>query len=176
MIGSGAKSEDQSGDLGGEKTACGKLQILTWSFPYLLVKMNFRLKIEPKGFSDEVSGKACFSFAVVDLDRSKTYPQNFVCMLPMHFGKQGKVDSAFQKVFGEKSVEQAKALLTAALKTEDETAVKVEIERRLKLLEPASDLLVKCSGCGKTFNPGWMRRFRRKFCPECMARKYGSRN
>ncbi len=136
--------------------------------------MRLRLKIEPKGFSNDASGRRRFSFAVIDLDKSKSYPQNFVCMLPMHLGKQGKIESVFQRVFGEKSGEQAKALLAAALKSEDESDVKVEIERRLRLLEPPLVSTVKCSRCGKQFNPGRIRKFGRQYCPECMTKKYGS--
>jgi len=138
--------------------------------------MRLRLKIEPKSFSDDNLGRRLFSFAVVDLDRSKSYPQNFVCMLPGKIGKLGKGESAFQRIFGGKSMEQAKALLTRALKLEDDSEIRAEIGRRLKLLDPEPAALAKCCGCGKTFNPGWVRRYRRKFCPECMARKYGSRD
>ena len=138
--------------------------------------MNFRLKIEPKGFQEGGFGSRLFSIAVVDLDRSRIYPQNFVCMLPMRLGTKGKGTSAFEKIFGDASLEQAKALLTGALKSEDDPVVRAEIERRLKLLAPPSVPLVKCSGCGKLFSSGYTRRFRRKFCPECMAKKYGSRN
>lgn len=137
--------------------------------------MNFRLRIEPKGYSEDVPNRRLFSFAVVDLDKSKSYPQNFVCMLPMRLGAKEKAPNAFQKIFGEKSPEQAKALLTKALKSEDDPEIKAEIERRLTLLEPKKPLLVKCSGCGKPFTPRWVRRFHRKFCPECMAKKYGNR-
>jgi hypothetical protein len=138
--------------------------------------MKLRLKIESKGFSNDAYGRRRFSFAVIDLDKSKSYPQNFVCMLPMHLGKQGKTGSAFQRVFVEKSEEQAKELLTAASKSEDETDVRAEIERRLKLLQPPTVPIVKCSSCGKQFNPRWIRRFGKKYCPECMTKKYGSRN
>jgi len=75
-----------------------------------------------------------FRFAVVDLDKGKNYPLNFVCMLPMKIGADGKSRSVFQQIFGDKSVEQAKALLTGALETESDSEVKSEIERRLKLL------------------------------------------
>ena len=138
--------------------------------------MNFRLRIEPKAFSNDDSGTRLFSFAVVDLDKSKNYPQNFLCMLPMHIGTKAKTASIFQQLFGDKSIEQAKALLAGALESEDDSMVKAEIERRLKLLEPQSGLAVKCSVCGKIFNSGWTRKFRKKFCPECMAKKYGSRD
>jgi len=138
--------------------------------------MNFRLRIEPKAFSNDDSGTRLFSFAVVDLDKSKNYPQNFVCMLPMHIGTKAKTASIFQQLFGDKSIEQAKALLAGALESEDDSMVKAEIERRLKLLEPTPITLVKCNGCGKQFKPGWTRKFRKKFCPECMAKKYGGRD
>ena len=135
--------------------------------------MNFRLKIEQKGFSEEGSGRRLFSFAVVDLDRSKSYPQNFVCMLPLHV-KEGKVLRIFEKVFGDKSVKQAKKLLVTALKSENDSHVKAEIERRLKLLNPKPVSLTECRYCGRLFNPGKTRRVNRKFCPECFAKKHGS--
>ena len=56
-------------------------------------------------------------------------------MLPSQLGK-GKADSAFLKLFGDRSLEQAKALLKAAKDKEDDSEIKAEIERRLKLLEP----------------------------------------
>jgi hypothetical protein len=56
-------------------------------------------------------------------------------MLPMKIDADGKSQSVFLQVFGDKSVEQARALLTGALETESDSEVKAEIERRLKLLE-----------------------------------------
>ena len=75
-----------------------------------------------------------FRFAVVDLDKCKSYPLNF-CMLPMKIGADGKSQSVFLQIFGDKSLEQARALLTGALETESNSEIKAEIERRLKLLE-----------------------------------------
>ena len=89
---------------------------------------------------------------VVDLSKSKSYPQNFVCLLPLKFGA-GKVDSAFLKLFGDKSLEQATSLLKAAWEKEDDSEVKAEIERRLKLLVPKEANQIKCSSCGKLFQP-----------------------
>jgi hypothetical protein len=137
--------------------------------------MNFKLKIGTKGFSDDGSGGKRFSFAVVDLNRSESYPQNFVCMLPVHIRGQGKTESVFQRVFGETSVEQAKVLLADALETEDDPEVRAEIERRLKLLEPKLAIQVKCSACGKLFQPRQVRRYGRNFCPDCMKKRYGNR-
>ena len=76
-----------------------------------------------------------FRFAVVDLDKPKGYPLNFVCMLPTNINAAGKSQSVFLQIFGDKSVEQARALLLGALETESDSEVKAEIERRLKLLE-----------------------------------------
>jgi hypothetical protein len=114
-----------------------------------------------------------FRFAVVDLSKSKSYPQNFVCVLPVQLGK-GKSESAFLKVFKDKSLEQAKALLKDALKREDDSEVKAEIERRLLLLEPKEVNQIKCSGCGKLFQPKRIRKFKNNFCKECMKKKFGS--
>ncbi len=76
-----------------------------------------------------------FRFAVINSNKSKSYPQNFVCMLPANLGTV-KTDSVFVQVFKENSLEQAKALLIAALKKETDSEVKTEIKRRLMLLEP----------------------------------------
>ena len=76
-----------------------------------------------------------FRFAVVDLDKGKNYPLNFVCMLPTNITADGKSQSVFLQIFGDKSWEQARALLTGALEMEENSEVKAEIERRLKLLE-----------------------------------------
>jgi len=138
--------------------------------------MKYKLKVEPKASSDGGFGERLFSFAVVDLDRSESYPQNFVCMLPVDVIARGKTLSAFQKLFGDNSVEQAKTLLTEALESEGDSKVRAEIERRLKRLTPEPVKLTKCSMCGKQFNPGWARKFRKKYCPECMTRKYAGQS
>jgi hypothetical protein len=116
-----------------------------------------------------------FRFAVVDLDKGKEYPLNFICLLPTHLNPEGKAVNVFVKVFGDKSVEQARALLTGALETEDDSEVKAEITRRLKLLEPVPIKLFKCSACGKLFQPKRGKRFKQKFCQECVNKKFGSR-
>ena len=76
-----------------------------------------------------------FRFAVVDLDKGKNYPLNFICMLPKNIIMNSKSQSVFIQIFGAKSLEQAMELLTGALETENDTEVKAEISRRLKLLE-----------------------------------------
>ena len=121
-----------------------------------------------------IMGEKTFASLLLTL-KSKIYPQNFVCMLPSQFGK-GKIDSAFLKLFKDKSLEQAKALLKAAWEREDDSEVKAEIERRLKLLEPKEVNQVKCSSCGKLFQPKRIRKFKNNFCKECMKKKFGSQD
>ena len=134
--------------------------------------MDIRLQVF-EYYADDNNGRKSFRFAVVNCLKSKIYPQNFVCMLPSQFGK-GKIDSAFLKLFGDRSLEQAKSLLKAAWEREDDSEVKVEIERRLKLLEPKVANQVKCSSCGKLFQPKRVRKFKNNFCKECMKKKFGS--
>ena len=142
----------------------------------LLICMGFGLhlsRLDDAADSSSVSKR--FRFAVVDLDKAKGYPLNFVCMLPTKISTDGKSQSACVQVFGDKSAEQAKALLTGALETEGDFEVKAEIERRLKLLEPKPISQVKCSFCGKLFQPRPVKRFKQKFCQECVKKKFGSR-
>jgi len=79
-------------------------------------------------YPDDNSRRKNFRFAVVDLSKSKRYPLNLVCMLPSQLGK-GKVDSTFLKLFGDGSLEQAKASLNAAWAREDDSDVKAKVER-----------------------------------------------
>jgi hypothetical protein len=117
-----------------------------------------------------------FRFAVVDLDKAKGYPLNFICMLPTKINADSKAHGVFLKVFGGKSVEQARALLTGALETEDDSDVKAEITRRLSLLEPKPMSQIKCSACGNLFQPRRGKRFKQKFCKECVKKQFGSRD
>lgn len=135
--------------------------------------MDIKLQVFEYYADDDNYSRKSFRFAVVDSSKSKSYPQNFVCMLPSQFGK-GKVDSAFLKLFGDKSLEQAMSLLKAAWEREDDSEIKAEIERRLKLLEPKVVNQIKCSGCGKLFQSKRIRKFKNNFCDECMKKKFGS--
>ena len=119
--------------------------------------------------------QSTFRFAVVDFNRSESYPSNFVCMLPVNLGTAAKSNSVFLQIFGDKSFEQAKSLLKAAWEREDDSEVKSEIERRLKQLEPRRVNQIKCSDCGKLFQPKRITRFKNNFCEECMKKKVESR-
>jgi formylmethanofuran dehydrogenase subunit E len=75
----------------------------------------------------------------------------------------------------DKSLEQAKALLKAALEREDDSEVKTEIERRLLLFEPKRVNQIKCSSCGNLFQPKQIRKFKNNFCKECLKKRFESR-
>ena len=135
--------------------------------------MSVKLQIFEHNGKDDNPFRRNFRFAVVDFSKSKSYPQNFVCILPLQL-VAGKSDSVFLQVFKDKSFEQAKALLKAALEREDDSEVKAEIKKRLMLLEPKVVNQIKCSGCGKLFQPKRIRRFKNNFCKECMKKKFGS--
>jgi len=115
-----------------------------------------------------------FRFAIVNLDREGSYPSNFVCMLPIHIIPGGK-PSNFAQIFGDKSLELARRLLKEALKKERDSEVKAEIERRIELLEPDKIRQIKCSGCGRPFQPRRMRRYSQNFCGECMRKRFAGR-
>lgn len=69
---------------------------------------------------------------VVDLDKGKRYPLNFVCILPRYFRLLEKRSSKFAKLFGEKSFHVAKKLLTEAAHHEDDPEIRDVIKKRLK--------------------------------------------
>jgi hypothetical protein len=116
-----------------------------------------------------------FRFAVVDLDRAKDYPINFVCMLPLTIVQDGNGHSVFSRALGNKSLEVAKKLLVEALEAEADFEVKGEIERRLKVLEPKPLCKKPCVSCGKFFLAEVKRGFKQKFCPICLNKKFGCR-
>ncbi len=69
---------------------------------------------------------------VVDLDKGKHYPLNFVCVLPRYFRLLEKRSSKFAKLFGEKSFIVAKKLLTEAAHEEDDPSIQTAISKRIK--------------------------------------------
>ena len=137
--------------------------------------MRFRLHVSRLDDARDYSGGKRFRLAVVDLDRTKDYPLNFVCMLPLRIGSDGKEPNVFTRVFGDKSLEVAKKLLVDALEAEDDSDVKAEIEMRLKLLEPKPVCEKACVSCGKLFQAEPRKGFKQKFCPECFKKKFAGR-
>ena len=92
-------------------------------------------------------------------------------MLPMRIASDGKLPSAFTKFFGNKSLKTAQKLLTKALKKEDDSEIKAEIERRLNLLEPNPLVHINCRVCKKFFKTPKERARKQKICPGCLKRR-----
>jgi hypothetical protein len=73
-------------------------------------------------------------FVVVNLDKAKKYPANFVCVLPKLKKSMVKLKTEFSRVFGKDSLRLAKKLLSEALVDEDDLEIKAAIKERLKFL------------------------------------------
>jgi len=71
---------------------------------------------------------------VVDLDKSKRYPLNFVCILPQYLRLLEKRSSNFAKIFGGKSLPVAKNLLVEAKGREEDPDVQKVINKRMKAI------------------------------------------
>ena len=69
---------------------------------------------------------------VVDLDKGKRYPLNFVCVLPRYFRILEKRSSKFAKLFGTKSLPTAKKLLEDAIRQEYDPENKNVMKKRIK--------------------------------------------
>jgi len=90
-----------------------------------------KLHITKRDDLEDCSQRHRFCFAVIDLDISEKYPSNYVCILPVNIGKS-KNQNIYEKIFGEKSTQQAMVLLGDALKVIGDSEIKREIERRTK--------------------------------------------
>ena len=135
--------------------------------------MNFKLKVFKLDATDYHLAKT-YRFAVVDHNRSKSYPANFVCMLPAKVDRgNGKITNVFETLFGDKSVDFAVGLLNEALKSESDIEVKAEIERRLKLLDTKQIGLVECRECKETFRPQRIRKYNQYLCRKCYRKRFG---
>jgi len=135
--------------------------------------MDCRLQVF-KNEKEERNSTATYRFAVVDYSRSKSFPANFVCMLPAKVDLvKGKSVNVFGGLFGDKSVSFARELLNKALNSESDVEVKMEIERRLKLLDSKQTGSVECSGCKKILHPAKMRKYKQYFCRECYRKRFG---
>ena len=108
-----------------------------------------------------------YRFAVIDPNKLKGYPANFVCLLPKKIVDPGKPLSEFGRIFGEKSSEFAIELLKEALKQEKDEKVKTELEKRLKLLELERHRLI-CSSCNKEFEEYSRIKYKRRLCKSCL--------
>ena len=138
--------------------------------------MTFELKIFRRDYPNNLSAWQNLRFAVVDLDKSNSYPDNFVSVLPMRIDSDGKSPSTFTKFFGSKSLETARRLLTTALKKEADSEIRAEIARRLNLLEPNPVIQIKCCVCKNFFQTQKERAFKQKICPQCRKRFVATKN
>ena len=122
----------------------------------------------------DYSGAKHLRFAVVDLDRAKDYPLNFVCTLPLRLSSNGKRLTTFEGIFADRSLDVAKKLLNDSLIVERDEEIRAEIQRRLKLLEPEPAREKKCASCGKAFQIDPKKKFGQRFCESCVKKKFGS--
>ena len=133
--------------------------------------MNLRLYILKRDDTRDYTLRTYIRFAVIDLDRSKKYPENFVCVLPQQLSSIVGQSSVFASVFGGTSLEVAKKLLSEALKNEEDSEIKAEIEKRLKTFLPKPTIPRKCVMCGNVFQSTRTGRFKQKICPTCRSKK-----
>jgi hypothetical protein len=92
-------------------------------------KLNLRLYAIKRGNQKLDS---CIQLVVVDLDKGKRYPLNFVCVLPQYLRLLEKRSSNFAKIFGGKSLPVAKDLLVEAKHREEDPDVQKVINKRIK--------------------------------------------
>ena len=125
--------------------------LINWFVLFIsgIIDLTFELIIFKLQYAKGHNAWNHLRFAVVDLNKSKSYPENFVSMLPMRIDSDGKLPSAFTKFFGNKSLKIARGLLTESLKKEHGSEIKGEISRRLNLLEPNPVIHIKCRVCKK---------------------------
>lgn len=134
--------------------------------------MKLRLRITRNDNLKDYQNKKYLRFAVTDLDISKHYPTNYVCILPRHIYPTAKIPSNFVKKYENQSLEVAKKLLKKALAATDDQDIKQEIRERLKLLQPKPKNIVKCIVCGKEFESRRYRYGIRKTCYGCKSKRY----
>ena len=106
-------------------------------------------------------------FAVIDLDESKQYPQNFVSMLPLRTRAIVKPSNVFERLFGNESLKIANQLLHKALKSGPDSETADAIRKRIKLLVPQLNDKAQCQNCGNTIKQSKRRAKPYKFCYEC---------
>ncbi len=95
--------------------------------------MNLKLYAIKKG-SQQLKSK-CVQLVVVDLDRNKHYPLNFVCVLPRYLRLLEKRSSNFAKIFGDRSIFTAKNLLAEAKHREGDPDIQKVITKRIREIE-----------------------------------------
>lgn len=105
--------------------------------------MKLSLSIFKREELNDYSCRHYIRFAVVDLDRSKEYPVNFVCLLPKRIKENNGYHTKFERKFGDNSLGLAEKLLKRSLKAENDWEIKAEIRQRLELLKPKPQKNIK---------------------------------
>jgi hypothetical protein len=97
--------------------------------------LKLSLLILTRDLLNDYTVKKRIKFVVIDLDRSREYPLNFVCILPKQIKENDGHHTKFERRFGDESLELAKKLLRRSLKAENDWEIKEAIRERLKLLK-----------------------------------------
>jgi hypothetical protein len=95
------------------------------------MKLSLRAIIQRKGRTIKTT-QTKIRLVVVDPEKGRKYPDNFVCVLPAQFGFPSGV---FEKLYGQRSREAAKGFLMEALAGELDADVRSEILRRIKAID-----------------------------------------
>ena len=134
--------------------------------------MDLKLLVIQKDTKDYLNPK--YRFVVVDLAKSRKYPENFVCILPKSIKLEPNPKSTFEKVFGKKSKDLAIDLLKTAMKAGYDSRTKIAIKQRLTLYEPKLPNKIKCPKCGKLFNQN--KRGRKYItCYKCFLKRFNQK-
>ncbi len=130
--------------------------------------MKLELHVSRKNSIRHFERSESLIFAIIDLDKSRSYPENFVCVLP-HLHPTGKSDSAFYRIFGDQNLPLAKKLLNHALKTEDSPEIKTELQKRIDILDPKPAPQIPCRICGNNFTPKKTKnkKYQQRICLAC---------
>lgn len=130
--------------------------------------MNLQLLITKKEYAHYNNRtRTKHLFAVIDLDESNQYPQNFVSVLPLHIRAIVKPANVFEGLFGNKSLEIANRLLHKALESKPDSETAKAIRERIELLATQVNNIAQCQNCGNTINQSKRRAKSYKFCYEC---------
>ena len=130
--------------------------------------MNLQLLITKKEYASYNNRtRTKHLFAVIDLDESKQYPQNFVSVLPLHIKAIVKPSNVFEGLFGNKSLEIANRLLHRALESRPDSETAKAIRERIELLAPQQKNKTQCQNCGIIIKQSKKRIEPYRFCYKC---------
>ncbi|KON33876.1 MAG: hypothetical protein AC479_02855 [miscellaneous Crenarchaeota group-6 archaeon AD8-1] len=132
----------------------------------LYITKHYGLKYRSKGTQ--------VKFAVVDKDKAKKYPQNFLCMLPKKLNPKLKQKYKFTDLFGSQSPQLAYNLLKDALENEDDLEVIKAIKSRLREIK-STENHSKCRICGHQFSNN-KKYGPNRMCSNCRNRIYEENN